>query len=81
MIHRLADKYGWSGHAHAASTARLQAISSELDGRLALQQAKGRDYLVGSTLSAADFYWANFAGMVKPLGPEDNPMPHYMRAT
>ncbi len=34
-----------------------------------------------SAVSAADFYWANFAGMVKPLGPADNPMPDYMRAT
>jgi len=81
MIRRLADKYGWSEQAHAASTARLQAISTELDTRLALQQAQGRDYLVGSTVSAADFYWANFAGMVKPLGQENNPMPDYMRAT
>lgn len=81
MIRRLADKYGWSVSAHAAATARLQAISAELDARLQRQHAQGSDYLVGNTVSAADFYWANFAGMVKPLGPEDNPMPDYMRAT
>jgi glutathione S-transferase len=78
---RLGHKYGWSRQALAASTARLQAISTELDARLARQQAQGREYLVGNTVSAADFYWANFAGMVKPLGPQDNPMPDYMRAT
>ncbi len=78
---RLGHKYGWSRQALAASTARLQAISAELDARLTRQQAQGRDYLVGNTVSAADFYWANFAGMVKPLGPQDNPMPDYMRAT
>lgn len=81
MIRRLADKYGWSVSAYAAATARLQAISGELDGRLARQQTLGSDYLVGNTVSAADFYWANFAGMVKPLGPQVNPMPDYMRAT
>lgn len=81
MIHRLANKYGWSGQAHGAATTRLQAISAELDHRLAQQQEAGSDYLVGSAVTAADFYWANFAGMVKPLGPQDNPMPDYMRAT
>lgn len=78
---RLGHKYGWSTQALAASTARLQAISAELDARLARQHAQGRDYLVGNTVSAADFYWANFAGMLKPLGPQDNPMPDYMRAS
>ena len=77
----LGRKYGWSKQALAASTARLQAISVELDSQLARQAAAGSDYLVGSTVSAADFYWANFAGMLKPLGPEMNPMPDYMRAT
>jgi glutathione S-transferase len=81
MVCRLADKYGWSKEAHAAATGRLQAISAELDNRLAQQQEEGRDYLVGDNVSAADFYWANFAGTVKPLAPEDNPMPDYMRAT
>lgn len=78
---RLGHKYGWSLQALAASTARLQAISAELDERMARQQQQGRDYLVGNAVSAADFYWANFAAMVKPLGPADNPMPDYMRAT
>jgi glutathione S-transferase len=78
---RLGQKYGWSLQASTASTARLQAISAELDDRLARQQQQGRDYLVGNAVSAADFYWANFAGMVKPLGPLVNPMPDYMRAT
>ena len=78
---RLGHKYGWSVQAYADSTNRLQAISAELDARLERQQAQGRDYLVKNSVSAADFYWANFAGMVKPLGHADNPMPDYMRAT
>ena len=59
----------------------MRAISAELDRRLAVQQALGREYFVGEAISAVDFYWANFAGLIKPLGPEDNPMPDYMRAT
>lgn len=78
---RLGRKYGWSEQALAASTARLQAISAELDNRLARQETAGSDYLVGSTVSAADFYWANFAGMLKPLPHAVNPMPDYMRAS
>ena len=63
------------------STGRLESISAELDGRLLRQEAAGSGFIVGSAVSAADFYWANFAGMIKPLGPEDNPMPDYMRTT
>lgn len=81
MIVRLGTKYGWSQRAHAAATSRLQAISAELDDTLARQEAVGCEYLVGATVSAADFYWANFAGLLKPLGPQDNPMPDYLRAS
>lgn len=80
-IARLAWKYGWSDAACEAASARLQAICGELDARLDAQQAQGRDYLVGEGVSAADFYWANFAGMVDPLPAEVNPMPDFLRAT
>jgi glutathione S-transferase len=80
-IARMARKYGWSEQAHTAAIGRLQAISAELDSRLAQQQARGSEYFVGDTVSAADFYWANMAGLIKPLGHEDNPMPDYMRDT
>jgi glutathione S-transferase len=81
MIRRMANKYGWSEPAHRIATERLQAISLELDNRLAQQEQAGSGYLVGTDVSAADFYWANFAGMVKPLDQQDNPMPDYMRST
>lgn len=77
----LANKYGWSEAANAASVSRLRAISTELDTRLAGQEEQGREYLVGDTVTAADFYWASFSGMVKPLPPADNPMPDFLRAT
>ncbi|MDX1734858.1 MAG: hypothetical protein R3228_10840 [Halioglobus sp.] len=81
IIARMAHKYGWSEQALAAATAKICSIAAELDGRLEAQERQGREYLVGDTVSAADFYWANFAGMVDPLGPADNPMPDYMRST
>ena len=80
-IVRLAHKYGWSEQAYAASVERMQGICEELDARLTAQHQRGEEYMVGDAVSAADFYWANFAGMIKPLGPEDNPMPDFLRAT
>lgn len=81
MVLRLGHKYGWTEQAYAAATHRLQAISAELDARLARQQERGSDYLVGQAVTAADFYWANIAGLIKPLPHALNPMPDYMRAT
>jgi hypothetical protein len=81
MILRLGAKYGWSEQAHAAAQSRLAAICAELDATLARQEEAGLEYLVGNGVSAADFYWANFAGLLKPLPPEDNPMPEYLRAS
>lgn len=81
QIARLAWKYGWSDAAAAAASARLVAILGELDRRLAAQAEQGSEFLVGDAVSAVDFYWANFAAMVRPLGPEVNPMPDYLRDT
>ena len=81
IILRMAHKYGWSEQAHARAASRLQAIAAELDARLSAQESVGSRYFVGDEVTALDFYWANFAGMIKPLGPADNPMPEYMRAT
>lgn len=76
---RMAAKYAWSAEAAAVAGAKLAAIAGLLDQRLAAQEAAGREWFVGEQLSAVDFYWANFAGMVKPLPHEVNPMPDYLR--
>ena len=81
MMLRLGAKYGWSEQACSAAMGRLTAICAELDSRLAQQQAAGSDYFVADGVSAVDFYWANFAGLLKPLPHADNPMPDYMRAS
>lgn len=78
-IARMAAKYAWSAAAAEAAGARLAAIAGLLDQRLAAQEAAGREWFVGDAVSAVDFYWANFAGMVKPLPQEVNPMPEYLR--
>lgn len=81
MASRLGRKYGWSPAATAGALPRLQSICAHLDAVLTEQRAAGRDYFVGDAVSAADFYWANFAAMFKPLPAEVNPMPDYLRAT
>jgi glutathione S-transferase len=81
MIVRLGDKYGWSEQAHAAATGRVQSICAHLDQTLARQEAAGSDYFVGDSVTAADFYWASFASMLKPLPHADCPMPDYMRTS
>lgn len=78
-ILRMGQKYGFSEAALAAVPARLKAITELLDDRMQAQQSRGSDYLVGQQLTAVDIYWANFAGMIKPLPPGQNPMPDYMR--
>jgi glutathione S-transferase len=78
---RMARKYGWSAQAHADAPARLGNILTELDRRLVLQQGRGSAYFVGDNVTAADFYWASFSGMMKPLPQDLNPMPDFMRQT
>ncbi|MDO8861888.1 hypothetical protein Q6D67_09260 [Haliea sp. E1-2-M8] len=78
-IARMAAKYAWSAPAAEAAGGKLAAIAGLLDQRLAAQEDAGREWFLGEAVSAVDFYWANFAGMVKPLPPEFNPMPEYLR--
>ena len=56
-------------------------ICAELDRALAASQENGGEYFLGTEPCAADFYWAAFSGMLKPLPAEVNPMPDWMRAS
>ena len=73
---RMAHKYGYSAEAFAAAPAKMRLICDALDEHLSLQAV---DYFFGESPGAVDFYWANFAGMIKPLPPELNPMPEWIR--
>jgi hypothetical protein len=78
----LAQKYLYD--AALVEGARLQMIGivERLRDRLAAQQAAGRRYFIGDTLSALDIYWAAFAGAIDPLPPHLCPnMPEAMRAS
>ncbi len=79
MSLRMAGKYGWSDAEYAASTERILACLKYFTIRLRTQQRLQSDYLVGSAATAVDFYLANFLGIFRPLPPELNPMPDFLR--
>lgn len=77
VLKRLADKYGYSDAAVAASEARTVEILELLSARLREQGP----YFFGQTLTALDFYSAVFLGiMINPLPDSLIPMPKGMRA-
>lgn len=79
QVQRMARKYGYSQEQAQRASATLVAQLNYLDGVMAKQEAAGCEYLVGDSVSAADFYLAHFAGLIKPLGEQDNPMPGWLR--
>jgi glutathione S-transferase len=77
QVRAFADRYGYSENALSESQSQFAAICRLLDGRLAAQEAAGSPFFVGNVVTATDFYWACFLGMVKPLPREVNPMPDW----
>jgi glutathione S-transferase len=52
----------------------MTAILNFLDARLLSQKSKSSRFFIGNQLTALDIYWATFAALLKPLGPEQCPM-------
>jgi glutathione S-transferase len=77
---RLARRYGYDASAAAAAPARVAEILRLLAGQLGRQRAAGSRYLVGTTLSALDLYWATFAALIRPLPPDQCPMNDMVRS-
>lgn len=75
----LAMRYGHSKEAAAAAPARLVALLDLLAGQLRRQNEAGHEFLVGAALSAADLYWAAFSSLVRPMPPEQCPIPDSLR--
>ena len=63
----LAQKYGYSESASSSAPNKMAEIISLIDKRLESQEAEGSKYLVGSSLSAADIYWATMSMAVLPV--------------
>lgn len=80
-IRRLAERYGCSPEAAHAAEDKVLRILDFLARLLERQQARGSDYLVGDSVSAADIYWACFANMLSPMPHEQCPMPEAVRTS
>lgn len=78
-VQRMADKYGWSEAEFEASEARIIECLDYFTVRLRTQARLQSEYLVGSSLTAVDFYLANFMGIFRPLPEALNPMPDILR--
>lgn len=77
----LAARYQYDPTAVEPARAQQKAIVVRLRERLDDQQRRGRNVLIGETLSALDIYWAAMAGAIDPLPAELCPgMPPDMRA-
>ncbi len=73
-------EYGYSADALKISQRRMKDIVGMVTAQVRKQQDAGSKYLVGSTLSAADIYWAIFSQPLRVSPPEINPMTDPMRS-
>ena len=76
----LAQRYGYDEPAARRAPDRVREIVHALLAQLRAQQARGRRFLIGDSLSALDLYWAAFAALIDPLPGDLCPMPDYLRA-
>jgi glutathione S-transferase len=74
----LQAKYS-SGETAEHARRRVNAVIELLSTRLESQAAKGREYLIGNQLSAADIYWTTFSNLFVPMANEECPMPDFYR--
>lgn len=77
----LAYKYGYRDADVAAANVRCAALMKELTATLKAQKERGSEFLVGTSVTAADFYWAAFSNFVAlqpyeeiPMNPDARPL-------
>jgi glutathione S-transferase len=76
----LSKRYQYAPEHLDRANQRVCEILRLFSEQLAAQKKVGSEYLVGSSLSAIDIYWATFAAMLKPLPDELCPMPDMLRS-
>lgn len=67
-------KYGYNDADAAVANTRVAALMAELASILKAQREQGSDFLVGESVTAADFYWAAFSNFVAIQPPEEMPI-------
>ena len=76
----LGGKYGYDPADAAGYTPRVVELLGQCAAVLRAQQAAGKDYYLGDTLSAVDVYSAAFMGLFKPLSQEQCAMSESLRS-
>ncbi len=74
-------KYGSSPTEAGVAVRRVGEVLQLLSQQLRRQREAGREYLVGSSLSAVDIYWAVSANLFSPLPEDMLPLEDGVRAT
>ena len=69
-----ATKYRYRDAEAELANSRVIDLMTELATRLKTQKENGSDFLVGQSVSAADFYWAAFSNFVAIQPPEEMPV-------
>ncbi len=73
---QMVRKYG-SGTTASHATHRINQVIGMLGRRLDAQLARGRRFLVGDRLSAADIYWTAFSNLMAPMDADLCEVPEY----
>jgi glutathione S-transferase len=69
----LARKYGYSEEVSSQAIDKIVEIISMIDSRLEAQEKLGSQYLVGTSVSAADIYWSTMVMSTISTPPEIMP--------
>jgi glutathione S-transferase len=77
----MAMRYGFDPRLAEAAPARAAAVLGLIRDQLRAQRDVGREFLIGTRLSALDIYWAAFAALLQPLPEDQCDMPAGLRAS
>ena len=66
-----AVKYGYRDADVELANPRVMSFMTELAAMLKAQKQRGSDYIIGQSVTAADFYWAAFSNFVALQSPDD----------
>jgi glutathione S-transferase len=72
-------QYGYSEPAREAARGKANAILKMFTAHAHHQRDRGSRYLIGSSLTGADVYWAYFSQILSTLPEEQCPMPAQLR--
>ena len=75
----MAGLYGYARERVARAERRAATLLTMFSERLHAQRKAGSEYLVGTSFTAVDLYWACFAAMFAPLPHDLCPMPTALR--